>query len=252
MLIAQAETRGPDNRLSVAILSARQNGKLVMENSVDLPASVKVSADAPKSKFFKLDARIEHGDPTVSWEYLDGPVKGAPPGELERLPGETDPMGKSRPEAHYLRGRFRVDLLSGAITKQPDGGPAPAFVRKAPQLPEAARLPGVSGKQFLSADGRHVLSSEPNPADPSWERFVWTVYDRNTGQRVGQLKAHASYAPFFVDDRRIVYVTGPYSRRTASGMQDEPHQLRAVDLQNGNRVWSQPVRDMQDPQGPPP
>jgi hypothetical protein len=139
---------------------------------------------------------------------------------------------------------------AGTRTQQTDAGPA--FERKDPQLLPAARLPGVPGRQFVSADGRHVLSIEPNPADPIWEKFVWTVYERNTGQRIGQLKAHASYAPFFVSDHRIVYVTGPHSRRTAAGMLDEPHQIRAVDLQKGDKLWSQPVRDMEDPQGPPP
>jgi hypothetical protein len=110
----------------------------------------------------------------------------------------------------------------------------------------------VPEPQFLSADGRHVLSSQRVADDPEWDKYRWTIFERDSGRRLGELRMHLRYAPFFVDGTRVIYQTPPYARRRGRGMVEEPLQLRAADLDTGAPVWSQPVRDTVDRQPPPP
>jgi hypothetical protein len=56
----------------------------------------------------------------------------------------------------------------------------------------------------------------------------------------------------FVAGSLVVYQIGPYERKTANGMVEEPLQLRAVNLKNGEIVWSQPIRDTVERAAPPP
>lgn len=118
-------------------------------------------------------------------------------------------------------------------------------------MPDTA-LPGVPEPQFLSADGRHVLSSERVADDPEWDKYLWTIYDRQTGERMGRLRMHVRYAPFFVTDTSVVHQAGPYARRVSGALVEEPLQLRATDFSTGEQLWSQPVRDITDDTPPPP
>jgi hypothetical protein len=122
----------------------------------------------------------------------------------------------------------------------------------APDLKPDAALPGVPQPQFLSADGRHVLSSTRIANDPDWDKYLWTVFERESGRRVGELRVHLRFVPFVVVGTRVVFETLPYERREGSELQQEPLQLRAADLSTGTQVWRQPVRDPVDRQSPPP
>jgi hypothetical protein len=97
-----------------------------------------------------------------------------------------------------------------------------------------------------------VLSSQRVADDPEWGKYRWTIFERESGRRVGEFRAHLRYAPFFIDDMRVIYQTPPYARRQGRRMVEEPLQLLAADLNTGARVWSQPVRDTVDRQPPPP
>jgi hypothetical protein len=110
----------------------------------------------------------------------------------------------------------------------------------------------VPEPQFLSADGRHVLSSQRVADDPAWDKYTWTIFERESGRRVGEIRMHLRYVPFFVDGTRVIYQTPPYERREGPSMRQEPLQLRAADLDDGAEVWHQPVRDTVDREAPPP
>ena len=146
-------------------------------------------------------------------------------------------------EPEVTSGAFLLDLPSGAVSPlRPEEVPV-MFEPRALDLPVAARLARVSGPQFLSADGRHVLSSELVADDTVWDKYRWTIYDRDTGERVGEFRTYLPLAPFFVLDSEVVYETGPYVRQSETGPIEEPLKVRAVDLQTGQELWSQPVRD---------
>src|SRR5262249_1769751 len=114
---------------------------------------------------------------------------------------------------------------------------------RAEVIPAAERLPGIPEPQFLSTDGRHVLVSKRTGDESVWDKYTLTIFDRGTKQRVGGFKPHVSHVPFTVLDSRVIFETGPYARRTRTGVVEEPLKLRAVDLQSGNELWSRQVRD---------
>jgi len=154
----------------------------------------------------------------------------------------------------------RIDLASGAVASAvpPHAAPVtPTAHLSTAAAPAAAAapnplLPGVPEPQFLSADGHYVLSSKRVADDPTWDKYLWTVYDRNTGQEVGSLRAHVRYAPFFVTGSRIVFETRPHMRPSSGRPAPEPLQIRAVDLGTGQALWSHPIRDTTITEPPPP
>jgi hypothetical protein len=44
-----------------------------------------------------------------------------------------------------------------------------------PGVPPGTSIAGVPKPQFLSVDGRHILSSERIADDPEWDKYQWTL-----------------------------------------------------------------------------
>ncbi len=275
LLIAQAEPSGPRNELEIVALDAREDGQPVTEQRIALPDGVQVSLGGGAKRTFSAEARSVAGETIVNWAFAEHTLQGIRPGGEESYLGElvasldaaaplgaesgsvslADPAlsvdtGEIGPQV--TNGAFSIDLLTGEVA------PATA-AEEALEVPEAlelggpAQLAGVPQPQIVSRDGRHILSSERIADDSVWEKYRWTIYDRDTGERLGQFRTHVRVAPFFVADSRVVYETGPYARRTAEGgIEEEPRAVRAVDLATGNELWSQAVRDTAEPPVLPP
>jgi hypothetical protein len=101
----------------------------------------------------------------------------------------------------------------------------------------------VPEPQILSADGGHVLASERVADDSVWEKYLWTIYDRSTGEPIGEFRTFRSLAPFFVSDSMVIYETPPAARQVQGNLIEEPLKIRAVNLPTGKEVWSREVRD---------
>jgi hypothetical protein len=285
LLIGQAETPGPANALRIVTLDTGKRGEQVNEALVELPPGVQAMVGPSLNRSFTAEARAEpeeREEVAISWEFVERPLRGIPPGLIEVLPGEAPPAvsaaalpatgpatiaptstGASEPggDAIIVRGMARIDLSTGTVTateaaRMPAApGPPPVSAgdsAPASDLELGMTLPGVPQPQFLSADGRHVLSSQRIADDPEWDKYVWTIFERDSGRHVGELRAHLRYAPFFVSGARVICRTPPYERLQGPDMVQEPLQLRAVDLSTGAQVWSQPVRDTVDREPPPP
>ena len=268
VLVSQADTPGARNNLRIVALDVREGGRLIFTRNVQLPAGVKALVERTRASAFTLDAQLERGELVVSWEYTERPLRGRPPPIREVLPGEEEPDPQSGPpdasvfgpgqgpasgsEQHVVNGAFRLDLQSGAISEQQLSAPPLRPSGSNNLLAPNARLRGLPEDQFLSADGRHVLISERVANDSVFEKYRWAIYDRNTAQNLGEFRAHVRYSPFFVVDSRVVFESGPYSRRTSAGLVQEPLQIRAVDLRTGDMLWRQPVRDTTGRRPPPP
>src|SRR5262249_50694735 len=113
-----------------------------------------------------------------------------------------------------------------------------------PEVPAAQRIAAAADAQYLSADGRHLLVSERIGDDSVWEKYRWTVYTADTGQRLGSIVSPFAQAAFFVLGSQLVYEGYPFQRRLpGGGMQDQPLTLRGADLRSGGEQWSRPLRD---------
>ncbi len=279
LLIGQAEAPGPDNALRIVTLDTSRGGEQVSEAVVHLPPGVQPMIAPSLNRSFTASARAEPEGAVVSWEFVDQPARGVAEGPMEVLPGEAPPaasaatppvtglgaipagaMDTAEPggEATVVRGAARVDPRSGTVTEEPvtpaPGAPPVAAGDSAPasDLAPDAALPGVPQPQFLSADGRHVLSSTRTANDPVWDKYLWTIFERDSGRRAGELRMHLRYVPFLIAGTRIVFQTPPNVQRQGDSLLEEPLLLRAVDLSTGTPVWSQPVRDTVDREPPPP
>jgi hypothetical protein len=279
LLVGQSEAPGPADGLRIVTLDTSRGGEQVSEAMVGLPPGVQPMIVPSLNRSFTASARAEPEGTVVSWEFVEQPARGVAEGPMEVLPGEAPPaasaaappvtglgaiptgaMDTAEPggEATVVRGAARVDPLSGTVTEEPVT-PAPlapslAAGDSAPasDLAPDAALPGVPQPQFLSADGRHVLSSIRVANDPEWDKYLWTVFERDSGRRAGELRMHVRYVPFLVAGTRIVFQTPPVVRRQGEEMVQEPVLLRAVDLTTSTPVWNQPVRDTVDREPPPP
>ena len=275
-LVSQAEEPGPANALKIVTLNTRTGGQRMVESLVPLPPNVYPTIAQAPHRSFTAHAVPEAGEATLSWEFTEEPLRGMPPGPLQVLPGEAPAAVSAiaeaaddaaaptvfaapvEPGAHpeVLRGAVRIDLSSGTVAPaiSPHFAPAAAAApvgQTSPDLASDAALADVPKPQFLSADGNHILSSKRIADDPEWDKYLWTVYDRSTGARVGEFRTHIRYGPFFVKDGRAIYQMPPHARRTAAGFVESPPQIEAVDLASGARVWSHAVRDTVD-RGPRP
>ena len=259
LLVGQAPPSGAANDLQLVAVDSEQGGRRVVADVMDLPAGVQVAIDEMLNSSFVADARAFAGDAVVSWEYSERAVKGVPPEqeirgmppeeEIRGLPpeeeirGEPTTNGRAAAELRRNSGAFLMDLPSGAMSPLPPEEVVVAPARRASELDAAPRLPGVPEPQILSADGRHVLSSERVADDSVWDKYLWTIYDRSTGEPVGQFRTFQALAPFVVADGQVIYDTPPYARQVQGNVVEEPLQIRAVDLSTGQEVWSEEVRD---------
>jgi hypothetical protein len=283
LLIGQAEAPGPANSVRIVTLDTGRRGARVAEALIDLPSGVQPMITAQSNRSFSAEARTEPGRAVVvTWQFVERPLRGLDPGPMQVLPGEAPPAAfagqapafgpdDGAPEATavpepggeetVVAGAARVDLSTGTVTSA-EAPPAPNLPRfpslpdgnafPASELDPGDTLPGVPEPQFLSADGRHVLSSRRVADDPEWDKYLWSLFERENGGRVGEVRMHLRYAPFFVTGTRLIYQAGPYARRRDGDLVEEPLQLSAVELDTGARVWSQPVRDTVDSEPPPP
>jgi hypothetical protein len=61
--------------------------------------------------------------------------------------------------------------------------------------PEVAPIPGLAGRQFPSAVGRHVLVSKRTGDDRVGTKYTLTVYSRATKEPEGSFKSHLPSLP---------------------------------------------------------
>jgi hypothetical protein len=266
LLLGQAEPAAAGNALQIVALDPREGGARRTESIVELPPGVQPLIDQTLERSFTAHAQPLAGAADVSWEFVERPVRGVAPGPFEVLPGEAPPEAFAAPSAQpmaapsepgetiVMRGAARVVLPGGTVTAT-EASPsalATAPTPTAPDLPADQRLPGVVGPQFLSADGKHVLSSRRVGDDRVWDKYEWLIFDRSSAQRLGKIQTHVRYAPFFVAGGRVIYQLPPTIRRVGGDIVEEPLQIRAADLSSGAPVWKQPVRDTSDHEPPPP
>jgi len=252
-LLAQAETQTGDV-LRVVVLAVADGRPLVTADS-PMPAGVRASITETVNGTFAAGARIVGSDPIVSWDFQERLRQGIPPQTKSAMPGTGAGPAAAAASATGNSGRrsgaFKLNLANGEVSPAEIPGPPPMMVPRTAEVSAPARVANLSGPQYLSADGRHVLVSETVSGSGLWDRYQLTVYERESGQRVGAFRSHLAQVPFVVDGNHILYETGPYSRRAGDTMVDEPLKLRATDLGNGTEVWSRPIRDTKARTPPP-
>jgi hypothetical protein len=235
------------NELLVRVLDVR-TGRRRFAIAHALPPGIRANVVGTAEGTFTVRALTTPTDATLAWEYDEAPLQGVRPGALDVDAAPAD--RRAPPEAAAARaptasGALRIDLASGKVAPLASAGPLALSQTQQRRLDVAAaeRVASVTGDQFLSSDGRHVLASERIADDSIWDKYQWTIIERSSGRRVGSLRDYRSHAPFMVVGTTIYYETGPVERRTGGGVIQEPLRIRAVDLVKGAQLWIRDVRD---------
>ncbi len=239
ILVGQREPRGTAQRsqLELVGLDVREHGAKTVVSSVALEPEVRVSLGETLDGVFSVKAHPADGSVLVGWTYRPAPLRGMPP-----APVETEAhKGEALAAPPVLSGAVRLDLGTGATTKfdleAALAPPEPRWLALASEIPSAPRkLP-----RYVSGDGLHVLVSERVGDGRTWDKYRWTVYERATQNRLGEIRSHVSFAPFVVKGSVLVFETTPFTR---AGAKEEAAQLRGVSLETGEQLWSVPVREI--------
>jgi hypothetical protein len=267
LLVSQAEPKAGERALRIVTLNTGADGRPEVQQDVELPKGVNAIIGESLNRTFKAVARVDTGEAAVVWEYAERPQRGMRmgqevlPDESAPTPGRDEPGGRAavkqskeeRRKMQVTTGSFRLDLKSGEVSgKRVGASGAERRALRAAQAAAPASVPGVPEPQFRSADGGHVMHPERVADDTAWDKYVWTIYDAASGERLGQVKSHVRYAPFFVTGSLLVTVSGPELRQTEQGAVEEPLQIKALDLTTGEVAWTRPIRDTANRLPPPP
>lgn len=238
-LVGQAESDTVGNNLELVIVNTRDTTRAPGRRSVQLPAGVRVGIGETLQGTFLAKAQPLEGDVAVRWTFVGLPRQGMrPAGPV----GTTiSPLGErvpARPQS--TRGAIRISLTDPTVrsvdTLAFQELPPPRWM-----LAGEEKLSALPSTQYRSADNRHILVSEKLGNDSEWNKYRWTVYESGSRRRIGEVRSHLSFTPFYVQDDVLIFETTPYRERTKA---PEPAKLRAVSLQSGVEVWSVEVREL--------
>lgn len=249
LLLAQAEVPNAGNELQLRTLDAN-TGRMRRAMTHLLPGGTRATVVGTVEGTFLVQATATGTEATLLWEFEARPLQGVKPGALD-IDAPEDERAVAPLQQQHLQPRatiepasgvVRVELRSGRTSAAPQDQKVSLVARALEAAPEM-RIAAITGQQFVSADGRHVLASERIGDDSVWDKYQWTILERATGRRVGAITDYRSYAPFMVVGDVIYYETGPLERRTDAGMVSEPLRLRAVNLSTSAVVWTRDIRD---------
>lgn len=279
LLIGQSGYGEGSAGVTIRMLRVEDAGGVASEGVVPLPGGVDPLIEPTANRGFNLTAEALDGDAVLRWEFRERPLRGLATGPEEILPEEVlpeteaalSPAGAPQPgseaftgeevEETVIHGQVRLTPSDGAVMPMVEASVehalpgVPQFHAKridvAPSQLETAALP-EDPLVFQSADGAHVLRSAPmDEAGDLWTKYKWHVFDSGSSEALGTIDLHVSFAPFVVAQGRVVVELQPYSHLEGGELIDEPMQLRAYDLNSGERVWSIPVRDIYAVPAPP-
>ena len=237
-LVAQAEGRG--NVLDLVVLDAR-SGAARDNVRMALPAGVSASVVDTPAGSFRVQAAREASGLVVRWESVGAAGKAPAQGYLPAV-NEGDAPGAS---LAVVTGAAVLDLTASSMRMQAEPSVATG---NSPTLKRASleelRAETGAGRQFLSADGRHYLVSEPvKSAEFTLYKHRWTVYERAGGARLGSVPALAAATPFLVVGKTL-YHTAPAHVMVKEGkLVEQATSLRAVNLAAGAEKWTTAVRE---------
>jgi hypothetical protein len=244
-LIAQAESRGA-NALDLVVLDAR-SGAARDAVRIPLPAGIAATVVDTPAGSFRVRADSAASKLVVRWEATNlkavGPAQGYLPAENE---GQAPTSKALAPTV--VTGEAVVDLAAPSprvkTAQEAPSVRSAALARAALQELQTPVVAGTEGRQLLSADGRHVLVTEPiDTAELTLYRHRWTVYERDSGARLGSVPALVSATPFLVVGTTLYHMAPAHAVRQEGRFVEHPAALRAVNLTTGAEAWNKAVRE---------
>ncbi|MEM8962488.1 MAG: hypothetical protein AAGD38_13475 [Acidobacteriota bacterium] len=229
-LLAQAQ---PSAAGELALRVIDPTGVAVASHAVALRGGVWATVQDSNKVSFRISAVPGDGAVSLNWTSsvsnlegaLQSPEDGLAPGDL--VP-DTRANGFTRQE-----GSLELDLASGAISNAIATRNATPVALSEGQFVTTRE----AGRQFLSADGQHVMVSK---LVSLIEGYQWTIYTRG-GERLGELQHRFSAAPFVVIDGTIVFRSEPFGARIGDEIVEELLAVRGVALGTGASLFTRNI-----------
>jgi hypothetical protein len=234
-LIAQAESRSA-NALDLVVLDARSGAARDVVR-LPLPAGVAASVVDTPAGSFRVRADRTGSQLMVSWQAS---TKTSATPAQGYLPATDEGQAPT-----IVAGQATIGLGAKSLGVEAESGVRSAAPRR-PRLQEleAPAVAAAEGRQFLSADSRHVLVSEPlHASEFTLNPHQWTVYERGSGTRLGSVPAPVAATPFVVVGTTLYYTTPVQVLLQGSRMVEHRAALRAVNLTTGAEVWQKAVQE---------
>jgi len=232
-LLVEGEGAEEAAALDLALLDVANRGRLLARIEAPLEAPVRTLVDDGLGTRFRMQATAEAGQAVVLWQAV-----------RQEIPGAllVEEGGSAALAVDERLGGLVLDLGAAEATPiEVAAFPEPRFLREAaegPSLPEP-------GPRYLSADDRHLATSERVARDPEWNQYRWTVRETATGATVGSFDHPVAIAPFVVAGPTLVLESRPFQRRDADGRYlQAPLALRGIDLASAREIWTLEVRDV--------
>lgn len=249
VLVAQ----GPADRagvLPVLTLDSANGAVRGTAIEIELPEGVWARAKDGMQRRFDAQAHLDRGV-VVTWTAQRAgkktPAQGYMPAANEGDgPGQGVVAKASTGIYENFQGVARVDLATRSSA--PVRGLAARNAQANMGLQTGTYLAGAEGRQFLSADGRHVLVSKMVQTESPWSSYQWTVYDRD-GSRLGEMPSSISAAPFLVRAGRLIVEARPGVSMENGKLVEQPLRLTGIDLATGSELWTRAITDAEY-QGP--
>lgn len=238
LLIAHRDPAAPGSVDMVAL--ATRSGSRQHGMTATLAEGVWAGVDDRPGGAFRCHAGGGVADLAVSWsayQAVDDRFAVTAPAFDET----SGPVIPPAAPAGALSGSAELDLVAGRMTPMAPGQIAAGSLSVASEE-TGVFLAGVPGRQWLSADGAHVLSSARTGAPGEWQKYRWSVYT-TAGELVGTISHHLASVPFVVTGTTLVFRDQPYALVVDGALVSEPLKLRGVDLRSGVEIWSRALRD---------
>jgi hypothetical protein len=271
-LVAQAEAGGAGALQTVGLDTAAA-GKTVLRTTLALAQGVNPSIDESLGSSFEIHGKADGVSVIVSWRFTRSPASGvivrvSPPdiqmNGAARIDLSTGAVKPLNPKPSSLSGNAP---LPKNLQRMVDSGKLPSapqavgdfFIatktvgdnhqvlqrwnKHGDELASIELDPGI-GIANPSADDRMVFSRRRlDPAPDGMQRYLWSIFSIETGKRIAQVRMPTSASPFVVWHSMLIFEALPFGHRVNGAWVQVPLQVSALNLANGEMIWSHTIRD---------
>ncbi len=220
--------------LSLAYQSMN-DGQIQNQVALDLPNDVMAHVVNTTGTEFKIAANLASQKQQLEWSFKDKKITGAAPSIENFL---TQGATNRHAASEVQKGLINIDFGSTNAQAATDAVERNSIKKSI----ETKVLNNVSGRQFLSQDGAHVLVSQRLPGNKAIE-YQWKVFTAS-GKSVGTLKNNLSYMPFVVSGNLLIAVAPDSVEVNSNTFSNHPPLLTAYNLESQKMVWQNPIRSI--------
>lgn len=226
-LLVQLEDSLPTNDFKIAYLNGSSGN---INRTEDKVLSNNITAGIKSTMSYSFDTRVKivNNQVNLSWNYRPNNLKGI---------GSSDGQSTGK-KGVFLINKTTLNMGNLGINN---------FSIEGPMISDELDnnpINNVSGRQFSSVQDDYVAVIERVSDDSQWEKYKWTIYERN-GTRIGSIRTNLSFRPFYIVDNTLIFTTVPVVRNVSGEIIEEPKSLIAYDLSTGNQSWIKEILDLE-------